>query len=191
MDITVAMLLLFLLWPLFLIIAILIKLNSKGPVYFKQIRVGLNEQHFKIYKFRTMFLKAEQEGQLTVGGRDARITNVGYYLRKYKLDELPQLMNVFLGHMSLVGPRPEVPYYVSFYSEMQRKVFSIRPGITDNASIAFTNENDLLAQAKNPEWEYINVIMPAKLAINLQYIEHHNLWVDLKIIYRTVAKVWM
>ena len=183
MDITVAMLLLFLLWPLFLIIAILIKLNSKGPVYFKQIRVGLNEQHFKIYKFRTMFLKAEQEGQLTVGGRDARITNVGYYLRKYKLDELPQLMNVFLGHMSLVGPRPEVPYYVSFYSEMQRKVFSIRPGITDNASIAFTNENDLLAQAKNPEWEYINVIMPAKLAINLQYIEHHNLWVDLKIIY--------
>lgn len=191
LDILISSVLLIVLSPLILLVSIFIKATSKGPIFFKQIRVGLNEKKFNIFKFRTMYLLSEQKGQLTVGGRDIRITNIGYYLRKYKLDELPQLLNVLAGDMSLVGPRPEVPYYVAFYSDAQRMVFTVKPGITDYASIEFAHENDLLLQASDPEQEYIHTIMPAKLAINLAYVANHNLVMDFRIIFKTITKIWM
>lgn len=161
--------------PFLLIITILIKLTSKGPVFFKQTRVGKNNQDFKLFKFRTMKTDAEEKGQLTIGGRDNRITTVGYYLRKFKLDELPQFFNVLLGEMSFVGPRPEVRKYVNFYNDEQRKILEVLPGITDKASIEFRNENELLASANNPEQFYIEVIMPQKIKLNQQFIQNRNL----------------
>lgn len=161
--------------PFLLLIAILIKLTSSGPVFFKQTRVGKNNKDFKLFKFRTMKTDAEAKGQLTVGGRDNRITTVGYYLRKFKLDELPQFFNVLLGEMSFVGPRPEVRKYVNFYNNEQRKVLAVLPGITDKASIKFRNENELLATANNPEQFYIDVIMPQKIKLNQEFIENRNL----------------
>ena len=154
-----------------------------------QERIGKNEKPFRIFKFRTMFLDADKKGLLTVGGRDPRVTPVGYFLRKYKLDELPQLFNVVLGEMSLVGPRPEVKRYVDMYSVEQRKVLEVKPGITDYASIEYANENELLGKADDPEKMYLEEIMPAKLRLNLKNVQEQSFLVDLKIILKTVLKI--
>lgn len=173
----------------FLIIGLLISFDSKGGVFYKQVRVGKNGVGFNLLKFRTMQTDADKAGLLTVGGRDNRITKIGYGLRKYKIDELPQLINVLLGDMSLVGPRPEVRKYVDLYTREQQQVLSVKPGITDYASIEYSNENELLAQSENPEQIYINEIMPAKLKLNLKYISEQGVGTDLKIIFKTIAKI--
>lgn len=188
-DLLVASVLLILLSPLFLLLIIIIRTGSSGPAFYLQTRVGLNGKDFSIYKFRTMYTGSDKKGLLTVGGRDHRITQAGVFLRKYKLDELPQLINVFIGDMSLVGPRPEVRKYVDLYTQDQLKVLDVKPGITDYASIEYSNENELLAGADDPEKEYINTIMPAKLKLNLKYIADKSLITDLKIILRTLAKI--
>jgi lipopolysaccharide/colanic/teichoic acid biosynthesis glycosyltransferase len=175
--------------PILLVIAVLIKLNSKGPIFYLQQRVGLNGADFFIYKFRTMRIGADKLGLLTVGGRDPRVTSVGYFLRKYKLDELPQLINVVNGSMSLVGPRPEVRKYVDMYNSEQRKVLNAKPGITDYASIEYADENNLLASSENPERTYIDEIMPAKLKLNMKYIAEQGVITDIKIIFSTVIRV--
>lgn len=180
---------LILLAPLFIFIAIRIKFDSKGSVFYKQVRVGLNGKDFGIYKFRTMFVGADKKGLLTVGGNDARITKPGIFLRKYKLDELPQLINVFFGDMSIVGPRPEVRKYVDLYSKEQLQVLSVKPGITDYASIEYSKENEILAKATDPEATYINEIMPAKLSLNLKYIREQSFIIDIKIILQTLVKI--
>ena len=178
-----------LLSPLLLVLALGVKFSSKGPAFYMQERIGKNEKPFRIFKFRTMFLDADKKGLLTVGGRDPRVTPVGYFLRKYKLDELPQLFNVVLGEMSLVGPRPEVKRYVDMYSVEQRKVLEVKPGITDYASIEYANENELLGKADDPEKMYLEEIMPAKLRLNLKYVQEQSFLVDLKIILKTVLKI--
>jgi lipopolysaccharide/colanic/teichoic acid biosynthesis glycosyltransferase len=175
--------------PFFILIAIAIVIESKGGVFYKQVRVGKNNLDFKLFKFRTMRPNSEKLGLLTVGGRDPRVTIVGYYLRKYKLDELPQLLNVILGDMSLVGPRPEVRKYVELYNQEQKKVLMVKPGITDYASILYSKENELLATAENPEALYINEIMPHKLKLNMQYINNPGIITDLKIIFKTIIKI--
>lgn len=177
-----------LLSPFLIIIAISIKVGSKGPVLFLQQRVGINGKIFNIYKFRTMIVDAEKVGKQITVGKDTRITGVGAFLRKYKLDELPQLFNVLKGDMSLVGPRPEVPRYVNLYSEKQKEVLSVRPGITDYASLRYKDENDILGEVDNPEKHYIEVIMQDKLALNLQYIENNNLFIDIMLILKTILK---
>lgn len=188
-DIVFAVFMLVLLLPLFLLLACWIKLDSTGSVFFGQERVGLNGKSFKLWKFRTMKPHAEKGGQLTVGSTDSRITRAGYFLRKLKFDELPQLWNVFLGEMSLVGPRPEVPRYVSLYTAEQRRVLSIRPGITDYASLRYFEESDLLAKSDKPEETYIQEIMPAKLTLNLEYVDHHTFVGDLVIILKTGLRI--
>ncbi len=175
--------------PLFIIIGIMIKLNSNGNVIYKQNRVGLNNVDFFVLKFRTMFIKSDSFGTLTVGGRDPRITSIGYYLRKYKLDVLPELINVLLGQMSLVGPRPEVRKYVNLDSEDHLKVLNIRPGITDWASIIYRNENIILERSSDPENDYINIIMPDKKKYNLIYINNYNLLEYFRIIFSTIIKI--
>lgn len=187
LDITLSLIGLIILSPVILIIALLIKLTSKGPTFFRQSRVGKNGSDFKVIKFRTMFTDADKIGLLTVGGRDKRITRLGYYLRKYKLDELPQLVNVLLGEMSLVGPRPEVRRYVDLYSTDQKRALKVRPGITDYASIAFRNENELLATAQNPEEFYIKEILPKKIELNFKYINNRNIKQYFLIIWKTVV----
>ena len=174
--------------PVLIVIAIKIKLGSDGPVFFKQIRVGENNREFEILKFRTMVVDAEKLGRQITVGNDSRITKIGGFLRKYKLDELPQLINVFKGDMSLVGPRPEVPRYVKLYNEEQRKVLKVKPGITDLASIRYRDENELLGKAENPDEFYINTIMPDKLALNLEYINKNNVFIDIYIILKTIIK---
>jgi lipopolysaccharide/colanic/teichoic acid biosynthesis glycosyltransferase len=188
-DLVIALPLLILVSPILLVIAVLIKLNSKGPIFFLQQRVGLNGADFFIYKFRTMQIGADKMGLLTVGGRDPRVTSVGYFLRKYKLDELPQLINVVNGTMSLVGPRPEVRKYVDLYNSDQRMVLNAKPGITDYASIEYADENNLLASSENPERTYIDEIMPAKLKLNMKYIAEQGVITDIKIIFSTVMRV--
>src|SRR5690625_1532767 len=187
-DATAALLGILALAPLLLLIALLVRLTSRGPILFKQERVGLGGRSFLIYKFRTMRVQAEKSGQLTVG-RDPRVTPVGQVLRDWKLDELPQLFNVLKGEMSLVGPRPEVPRYVARYDGEQRKVLSVRPGITDLASIEFRDENALLAGRRNPELYYLERIMPRKLELNLEYVRRQHFWFDLRIIFLTVWRV--
>lgn len=176
--------------PLFVFIALWIKTNSLGPVFFCQVRVGQYGNEFKVFKFRTMIPEAEKLGlKITVGG-DPRITSSGLFLRKYKLDELPQLFNVLFGQMSLVGPRPEVPEYVDFYpSAVREKVLSIKPGITDLASLQYKDENDLLKDAENPLEVYIKEIMPRKLDYYVQYVDKRTLWLDFTIIIRTIASI--
>lgn len=174
--------------PVLIIIAIRIKTGSDGPVFFKQIRVGENNEEFEILKFRTMVVDAEKLGRQITVGNDSRITKIGAFLRKYKLDELPQLINVFRGDMSLVGPRPEVPRYVKLYNEKQKKVLEVKPGITDLASIRYRDENDLLGEAENPDEFYIKTIMPDKLALNLEYINNNNIFIDIYIILKTIIK---
>jgi lipopolysaccharide/colanic/teichoic acid biosynthesis glycosyltransferase len=175
--------------PVFVVIWIWIKLESEGPALFLQTRVGKNNKDFKLYKFRTMYVNAEAKGQLTVGMRDPRITGAGYVLRKYKLDELPQLFNVLEGTMSLVGPRPEVRKYVDMYTSTQMQVLNVKPGITDLASIQFINENELLAKAEHPEEYYINEIMTAKLRINMEYVHNRAFFKDLLLIFKTLSKI--
>ena len=172
--------------PFFLLIGLLIKLTSKGPIFYLQQRVGKGGKLFKLFKFRTMRVDADKQTAITVGARDPRITTVGYYLRKYKIDELPQLINVLIGNMSLVGPRPELKKFVDLYNVEQAKVISVKPGITDYASIEFRNENELLEGKPDPIDYYVREIMPAKLALNLQYIREQSLWTDLKIITSTI-----
>jgi lipopolysaccharide/colanic/teichoic acid biosynthesis glycosyltransferase len=162
--------------------------DSAGPIFYIQKRVGLNGKEFNLFKFRSMRVNADKLGLLTVGGRDSRITNSGYILRKYKLDELPQLLNVLKGEMSLVGPRPEVRKYVDLYTSDQRQVLQVRPGITDEASIKYKNENDLLAISENPEKTYIEEIMPAKLELNKKFIQNPSLVNYFSIISRTIFK---
>lgn len=186
LDLLFSFLGLIFLFPLFLFIAIAIKLSSNGPVFYQQSRVGLHGKMFNVLKFRSMRLNSDKLGLITVGGRDPRVTSFGYFLRKYKLDELPQLINVFLGDMSLVGPRPEVKKYVDLYSEEQRRVLSIRPGITDWASIYYRDENTILGQSSNPERDYIDIVMPDKLRYNLIYIENYGSLEYLKIIFSTL-----
>ncbi|MFN4994914.1 MAG: sugar transferase [Bacteroidota bacterium] len=175
-----------LLMPFFLLTWAFIRLDSKGGAIYKQTRVGLNNKDFKLFKFRSMFKDAEKRGQLTVGMRDQRITKVGYYIRRYKLDELPQLFNVLNGSMSIVGPRPELRKYVNYYNAEQMRVLSVKPGITDFASIKYFKENELLGKSPDPEKEYLEVIMPEKLKLNLQYIEQQTFAGDLKIIFNTI-----
>ena len=181
---------LLLLSSLLLIVALLVATTSRGGVFYRQIRVGKDFCTFKILKFRSMRPDSDKKGLLTVGSKDNRVTKVGYFIRKYKIDELPQLINVLVGDMSFVGPRPEVPKYVEMYNDEQRKVLSVRPGITDYASIEYRNENDILAKSDNPEQTYINEVMPAKLKLNLRYISEMSLKTDLKIIFRTIFKIF-
>jgi lipopolysaccharide/colanic/teichoic acid biosynthesis glycosyltransferase len=188
-DLMITIPMLLLVSPFFLIIALLIKLGSNGPVFYMQTRVGLNNIDFKIFKFRTMHVNADKAGLLTVGGRDPRVTPIGFFLRKYKLDELPQLLNVLFGSMSLVGPRPEVRKYVDLYNAEQQKVLSVKPGITDYASIEYSEENELLAKSNDPERTYIDEIMPAKLLLNQKYIAEKSLTTDIKIIWLTFKKI--
>jgi len=171
--------------PLFFILSIWIKLDSKGPVFYRQVRVGKDNKDFRIFKFRSMRVGSDKGSLVTIGGRDPRITRSGYIIRKLKLDELPQLINVFVGDMSLVGPRPEVRHYVNYWTPEQMRVLDVRPGITDPASIKFRNENELMEQAEDPEDYYINVIMQEKLKLYLDYVEHHSFWGDIGLIFKT------
>ena len=188
-DITASGLGLLVLSPLFLILAVWIKLDSPGPVFYRQVRVGRGNKDFRLFKFRSMRVGSDKKGLITVGGHDPRVTRSGYYIRKYKLDELPQLINVFIGDMSLVGPRPEVRKYVDLYTPEQLHVLDVRPGITDMASIRYRNENELLEQAADPEQYYRDVVMQDKLRINLEYIADHSFVKDLKIIFMTFKAV--
>ena len=184
-DIVASGLGLIILSPLFLILAIWIKLDSKGPVFYRQVRVGYKNKDFRIFKFRSMRVGADKGSLVTIGGRDPRVTKSGYWIRKFKLDELPQLINVFIGDMSLVGPRPEVRHYVDYWTPEQMHVLDVRPGITDPASIKFSNENELMEKAKNPEKYYIEVIMQEKIKLYLEYVEIHNFFYDLGLIFKT------
>jgi lipopolysaccharide/colanic/teichoic acid biosynthesis glycosyltransferase len=188
-DILFSLILLVVFFPVLLIIVVLILADSKGGAFFHQIRVGKDGKEFRLHKFRTMKPASENSGQLTVGMRDNRITKIGYYLRKSKMDEMPQLWNIFMGEMSVVGPRPEVPKYVAMYNENQRRVLSVRPGLTDYASIKYVKENEILEKSSNPEQTYIEEIMPEKLNLNLQYIDERSILVDLKIILNTAKAI--
>ena len=188
-DVTASGLGLILLSPLFLIMAIWIKADSPGPVFYRQTRVGRGNRDFRLFKFRSMKVGADKKGLITVGGRDPRVTRSGYYIRKYKLDELPQLINVFKGDMSLVGPRPEVRKYVDLYTPEQLHVLDVRPGITDLASIRYRNENELLEQAGDPEQYYREVVMQDKLRINSEYIADRSFFKDIKIIFLTFKAI--
>ncbi|NII82542.1 MULTISPECIES: sugar transferase [unclassified Pedobacter] len=188
-DVVFASLFLILFSPLLILIAILIKLDSKGPIIFKQIRVGRNMKDFHVVKFRTMHIVQSNHSLLTIGNHDTRITRLGYWLRKYKLDELPQLFNVLKGQMSLVGPRPEVRKYVNLYNDEQRYVLSVKPGITDWASVEFCNENELLKHAEDPETYYVERIIPAKIKQNMRYINHNDILTDFKIILLTINRI--
>ena len=188
-DIFFSLIGIILLSPILLLICLLIITDSKGGIFFKQIRVGKGNKNFNILKFRTMKTDSEKKGFLTIGNKDNRITKVGYYLRKYKLDEFPQLINVLIGDMSIVGPRPEVRKYVDMYNEQQLKVLSVRPGLTDFASIEYMNESELLSKSEKPEETYISKIMPAKLSVNLIYIKKKSFLTDCIIIIKTIIKI--
>ena len=171
--------------PLFIILAIWIKLDSKGPVFYRQVRVGYKNKDFRIFKFRSMRVGADKGSLVTIGGHDPRVTRSGYFIRKFKFDELPQLINVFLGDMSLVGPRPEVRHYVDYWTPEQMHVLDVRPGITDPASIKFRNENELMEKAEDPEKYYIEVIMQEKIRLYLEYVEKHSFLYDLGLVFKT------
>jgi len=189
-DIAFAGIGLVILLPVFIAVSALIRLDSPGPVFYLQARVGRNFETFKLFKFRSMYRNADKRQAITIGMRDVRITKIGYYLRKFKLDELPQLINVLRGDMSLVGPRPELKKFVDLYTAEQSKVLSVRPGITDLASLEFRNENTLLEGKKDPIQFYIDEIMPAKLELGLKYIQSRSLRLDLLIIFRTVFSIF-
>lgn len=189
-DIVSSLLVLIIFSPVFLIISLIIAIGSKGGVFYKQERIGRNGKPFLLYKFRSMRPNSDKASLITVGGRDSRITREGYFLRKYKLDELPQLINILKGEMSVVGPRPEVKKYVDLYTEEQRKVLSVRPGLTDWASLYYIDENELLGKSSDPEKTYINEIMPAKLELNMKYIQEAGLLTDLEIIFKTIFKIF-
>ena len=188
-DILLSSLGLILLSPLLLLIYLLIRIESKGPGFYSQKRIGKDGVPFRLYKFRSMRIGSDKGRLITVGKRDSRITKMGYLIRRYKIDELPQLWNVLIGDMSLVGPRPEVERYVRLYTPEQKIVLSVKPGITDYASIAFSDENVLLGQAEDPEEMYINEIMPKKIEYNLYFINNRTLGVYFKIIFMTIAQI--
>lgn len=173
--------------PLLALVALMVKLGDGGPVFFRQVRIGRWGHSFRIWKFRTMVMNAEQQGRSITVGQDTRITRIGHFLRSTKLDEIPQLVNVLVGDMSLVGPRPEVPRYVELYSESQRAILALRPGITDLASIKYRDESELLAQAQNPDETYVQIILPDKLRINLAYASWAGLWSDFLVILATLG----
>ena len=189
MDIVISACALAVLWPLLLLIALAILIDDPGPVFYRQVRVGRNGKTFRIFKFRSMVMDADKKGLAITVGRDSRITRVGAVLRKTKLDELAQLLNVLFGQMSFVGPRPEVPKYVELYTPYQRQVLLVRPGITDYASIAYRNENDLLAGAPNPETMYIEQIMPDKIELNMKYLREISPLADIRLILKTIVAV--
>jgi lipopolysaccharide/colanic/teichoic acid biosynthesis glycosyltransferase len=189
MDMVVSLAGLIILFPFFVVMAVAIKLDSQGPVFFWHKRVGKAGKLFGLCKFRTMFAGSDKQTGLTIGERDPRVTRFGYYLRKYKLDELPQLFNVLVGSMSLVGPRPEVEKYVNLYTDEQKKVLSVKPGITDYASIEFRNENSILEGKDDPVEFYIKEIMPIKLSLNLAYIQKHSFLTDTIIILKTIQAI--
>ena len=184
-DIVASGLGLIVLSPLFLVLAIWIKLDTKGPVFYRQVRVGYKNKDFRIFKFRSMRVGADKGSLVTIGGHDPRVTRSGYFIRKFKFDELPQLINVFLGDMSLVGPRPEVRHYVDYWTPEQMHVLDVRPGITDPASIKFRNENELMEKTEDPEKYYIEVIMQEKIKLYLEYVEKHSFFYDLGLIFKT------
>ena len=175
--------------PLFAVLAVWIKADSRGPVFYRQTRVGRDNKDFRLFKFRSMRPDSDKLGLITVGGHDPRVTRSGYYIRKYKRDELPQLINVFKGDMSLVGPRPEVRKYVDMYTPAQMRVLSVRPGITSLASIRYRNENDILAVADDPDRCYVEKVMPDKLAIDLEYVGRATLWNDIRLIFSTFKEI--
>ena len=189
LDIICSLLALVVFSPLWILIALAIVLESRGGVLYRQSRVGRNNRDFTLYKFRTMRTGSDKKGLLTVGDRDSRVTRVGYFLRKYKLDEFPQLVNIIKGDMSIVGPRPEVRKYVDMYTPEQLKVLSVRPGLTDYASVRYVHESEILARSDNPEQTYIDEVMPAKLALNLEYIQNQSLREDIKLIFQTFAAI--
>lgn len=188
-DFIVSLIGLICLLPVFFVIAILIKIDSKGPVFFKQVRVGKDIKEFKIFKFRTMIQDSEKKGMQITVGRDSRITKFGYVLRRTKIDELPQLINILIGDMSFVGPRPEVPKYIEMYTEQQQNILKIKPGITDLASIEYRDENTLLSDSNNPEETYIKEIMPRKIQLNVEYLRRFSIFYDIKIIIKTILAV--
>ena len=189
MDVVISGGALLVLWPVLLLVALLIKIDDPGPVFYRQVRVGRNGKTFRIFKFRTMVVDADKKGLSITVGRDSRITRMGAFLRKTKLDELAQLINVFVGEMSFVGPRPEVPRYVDLYTPYQRQVLLVRPGITDYASIAYRNENDLLAGCDDPEKMYIEKIMPDKIELNMKYLREISPIADIRLILSTIIAV--
>ena len=188
-DILFSLLGLLLLSPLFVILCLAICIESKGGAFYIQERIGLNGKPFGLYKFRSMRIGSDSEGLLTIGERDNRITRIGYFMRKTKMDELPQLLNVLKGDMSLVGPRPEVRKYTDLYTEEQRRVLSVRPGITDYASIEYVHENELLSQAEDPERMYIEKVMPDKIKLNMKYLDHYTVGEYFKIIFLTLISL--
>lgn len=189
LDFIFSLLGIILLFPVFLVLYFTIRLESKGSGFYKQLRVGRGGKDFYLYKFRSMRIGADQQGLITVGGRDPRITQVGYFIRKYKLDELPQLFNVLKGDMSIVGPRPEVRKYVELYTDEQRKVLSVRPGITDYASIEYVDENTILGQADDADKAYVERILPDKIRYNMKYINHQSVKEYFKIIFLTIWSI--
>jgi lipopolysaccharide/colanic/teichoic acid biosynthesis glycosyltransferase len=188
-DVTCALVGLLILSPVLLLVMLWIRLDSPGPVFFRQVRVGRGGTPFRIWKFRTMVPDADKRAMQITVGRDPRITRSGELLRKFKLDELPQLLNVVSGEMSLVGPRPEVQRYVDLYTPEQRRVLDVKPGITDPASIKYRDESEVLAEASDPERTYIEEIMPEKIRINLDYAAKANVWTDVGVIFQTFAKL--
>jgi lipopolysaccharide/colanic/teichoic acid biosynthesis glycosyltransferase len=188
-DIVLSLLGIVILLPFFIVVALLITAGSKGGPIYRQKRVGKNGADFYLLKFRSMRPDADTKGLLTVGGKDPRITRIGYFIRKYKIDELPQLFNVLKGEMSLVGPRPEVRKYVELYNSEQKKVLSVLPGITDHASIEYSDENELLGRSSDPERTYIEEIMPAKLELNMKYINDNSIGAYFRLIFKTIGKI--
>lgn len=189
LDIIICFIASLLLAPVWIILPLLIVIDSEGNPFYVQKRVGKDNKDFNLLKFRTMYAGTDKKGLLTVGDNDRRITRIGYFLRKYKLDELPQLFNIIKGDMSIVGPRPEVRKYVQLYNEHQRNVLKVRPGLTDYASIEYIAESELLAQSDNPEYTYIQDIMPKKIELNLKYIENQSLRLDFELIVKTLLKI--
>jgi lipopolysaccharide/colanic/teichoic acid biosynthesis glycosyltransferase len=172
--------------PLLLYICVRIKLDSHGPIFYRGLRIGLRGKRFRIYKYRTMVVEADKIGASSTAADDARITRVGHWLRRYKLDELPQLINVLVGDMSMVGPRPQVEWAVNQYTAEERNLLKVRPGITDEASIKFRNEAEILRGSKDPDKAYMELIAPEKIRLGLKYVEHHNLWTDVRILIKTL-----
>lgn len=188
-DIIFSIIGLVILSPIFIVLYLLIRIESKGGGFYSQERIGKNGKPFKLYKFRSMRIESDKKGLITIGEKDNRITKTGFILRKYKLDELPQLWNVFIGDMSLVGPRPEVKKYTDLYTEEQKQVLQVRPGITDWASIKYVDENKILGEAKDPDEAYVNLIMPNKIKLNMVYIQHQTLGEYFKIIFTTFKEI--
>ncbi|MBC9812257.1 sugar transferase [Crocinitomicaceae bacterium CZZ-1] len=188
-DIVCSLIILLLFFPFGLIISFLILLESRGGIFYRQERIGRYGKPFRLFKFRSMRKNADKQGKLTVGMRDARITRTGYFIRKFKLDEFPQFINVIAGDMSIVGPRPEVKEYVDLYTEEQRQILNVRPGITDLASLEYFEENELLGRSENPQKTYIEEIMPAKIELNKRYLANPTLANDLHIMWKTFVRI--